>query len=171
MIDKQLSDFDCFWDLYNQSFPEDEKRGLDLQKEIMSHPAFRIRHYKSDDLYQGFINTFHFTDFVFVDHMAVVPEVRGSGIGSSIMRELLESEGKPVLLEVERPVNCDAVRRIRFYESLGFHLNVYDYIQPLMEEGKNDVPLFLMSYPRRLEMADFEKVRLTIYRNVYNCSC
>ena len=58
------------------------------------HPAFRIRHYKSDDFYKGFINTFHFPDFVFVDHMAVVPEKRGAGIGSSIMQELLESSEK-----------------------------------------------------------------------------
>ena len=72
---------------------------------------------------------------------------------------------------MERPVTCEAVRRISFYESLGFHLNVYDYIQPPIEEGKKDVPLFLMSYPQRLGMQEFERVRLSIYRNVYNCSC
>ncbi len=166
-----MSDFENFWDLYNQSFPEDEKRGLELQREVMSHPAFRIRHYKSDDLYNGFINTFHFPDFIFVDHMAVTPEKRGAGIGSAIMQELIETAGKPIILEVERPVNDEAVRRVGFYEALGFHLNVFDYIQPPIEEGKKDVPLFLMSYPERLGPSEYEQVRNTIYRNVYNCSC
>lgn len=163
-----MSDFEQFWDLYSQSFPEEERRNMDLQREIMSHPAFQIRHYKNDDLYRGFLNTFNFADFIFVDHLAVSPEQRGSGIGSSIMKELIESTSKPIILEVERPTCDDAVRRIDFYESLGFHLNVFDYIQPPIDEGRKAIPLFLMSYPERLDMSQYEKVRQIIYRNVYN---
>lgn len=163
-----MSDFDQFWDLYSQSFPEEERRDIDLQREIMSHPAFQIRHYKNDDLYRGFLNTFNFADFIFVDHLAVSPDQRCTGIGSSIMKELIGSTSKPIILEVERPTSNDAVRRIDFYESLGFHLNVFDYIQPPIDEGRKAIPLFLMSYPERLDMTQFEKVRQIIYRNVYN---
>ncbi|OQY31361.1 MAG: hypothetical protein B6241_14270 [Spirochaetaceae bacterium 4572_59] len=163
-----MSDFEQFWNLYSHSFPENERRDLDLQRQIMSHPAFQIRHYKNDDLYRGFLNTFHFTEFIFVDHLAVSPDQRGTGIGSSIMNELIESTSKPIILEVERPTSNDAVRRIDFYESLGFHLNVFDYIQPPIDEGRKAIPLFLMTYPERLDMKQFEKVRQIIHRNVYN---
>ena len=163
-----MNDFENFWSLYNQSFPEEERRDLELQQEIMTHPAFQIRHYKEDELYQGFINTFHFSDFVFVDHLAVAAELRSNGVGSIMMGELIRSTEKPIILEVERPVSQDAVRRIDFYESLGFHLNVFDYIQPPIDEGRKPIPLFLMSYPERLDAAAYEKVRQIIHRNVYN---
>jgi len=163
-----MSDFENFWTLYEQTFPEHERRDLELQQEIMSHPAFRIQHYKKDDLYEGFLNTFHFADFVFVDHLAVCPDQRGEGRGSAIMQELIHSTLKPIVLEVERPTSDNAVRRIDFYEGLGFHLNVFDYIQPAIDEGREPVPLFLMSYPERLNAADYETVRQVIYRNVYN---
>ena len=166
-----MNDFENFWDLYQQSFPEDERRDLERQREKMSHPAFQIRHYKDEKLYNGFINTFHFPDFIFVDHIAVNPEQRSSGIGTAIMKELIDSTNKPIVLEVERPVSQDAVRRIDFYESLGFHLNVFDYIQPPIDEGRKSVPLFLMTYPVRLDAAEFEKVRQIIHRNVYNIAC
>ena len=166
-----MSDFENFWELYNLSFTEDERRGLEKQQEIMSHPAFRIRHYKDDVAYRGFLNTFHFTEFVFVDHMAVSPEQRGSGIGTSIINELIASTGKPIVLEVGRPTSSEAVRKIDFYEGLGFHLNVFDYNQPAMESGRESQPLFLMSYPHRLETEGFEKIRSVIYRNVYNVNC
>ena len=59
-----------------------------------------------------------------------------------MMGELISSTEKPIILEVERPVSQDAVRRIDFYESLGFHLNVFDYIQPPIDEGSEvDPPL------------------------------
>ena len=129
-----------------------------------------------NDSHTGIINffqrrdIFHFADFIFVDRLAVSPEQRGAGIGSSIMNELIGSTGKPIILEVERPVSRDAVRRIDFYEALGFHLNVFDYIRPPLEEGGDALPLFLMSYPQRLEAGEYEKVRRIIHRNVYNAA-
>lgn len=166
-----MNDFDHFWNLYSQSFPEEERRGLELQREVMSHPAFRIRHYKKEESYKGFLNTFDFPDFIFVDHLAVCPEQRGEGIGSAIMNELIRSTGKPIILEVERPTSTEAVRRIGFYEALGFHLNVFDYIQPPIDEGRKAVPLFLMSYPDRLTQEGYGKARSVIHRNVYNAAC
>ena len=51
-------------------------------------------------------------------------------------------------------------RRIGFYERNGFVLNDYDYVQPSLGEGKDPVPLRIMTWPRgmdREELAGMER--------------
>lgn len=103
----------------------------------------------------------------FVEHIAVDPNIRGGGVGKKMMADYISQSEKPVLLEVEPPNGEIEQRRIGFYERLGFHLNPFEYVQPPLREGQADLPLLIMTYPRPLNVEEFNLFRETLYTEVY----
>jgi len=165
-----MDDFSRFWILYNQSFPEDERRSLFYQKLVMSSPSYNLMHLKDEGTYQGFFCTWDFPEFLYLEHFAVMPEFRCGGNGTRFMKELLEKTEKPVILEVERPESEITARRVGFYERLGFCLNYYDYIQPALVPGRKPLPLYIMSYPGSLEPDEYRACRDVLYDQVFSLS-
>lgn len=118
------------------------------------------------DKFAGLINSWHFDDFNYLEHLATMPALRGSGIGATTLYSLLNGFDKPWVLEVERP-SADspmAARRIAFYERNGFSLLDYDYIQPPYAPGLPEVPLYLMSSDPDIDPA---AVAAVLHREVY----
>ena len=75
-----------------------------------------------------------------------------------------------ICLEVEFPDNEISRRRIGFYERNGFVLNNYPYIQPPISEGRNPVPLKIMTTDKGITEEQFNKIRALLYKYVYNVS-
>ena len=74
---------------------------------------------------------------------------------------------KPIILEVEVPLDEMSKRRIGFYERLGFILrNDIFYFQPPYEEGMNGLELKLM-HTGNLEKSLLEKYSEEIKKVVY----
>ncbi|MGE8205868.1 GNAT family N-acetyltransferase [Heyndrickxia sp. NPDC080065] len=162
------SEFDKIFALMEVSFPESERRTYGGQKELMADPHYRlITESDNNNQIVAFLAAWEFPLFRFVEHIAVNPIMRGSGVGGKMMTAYLEELKKPVLLEVEHPDTELAQRRIGFYERLGFHLNPFEYVQPPLQKGQDNLPLKLMSYPQLLTDEEFILYRETLYRNVY----
>ncbi|GKV55925.1 N-acetyltransferase [Sporosarcina sp. NCCP-2222] len=161
-------EFDQLYALMEESFPISERRTYEGQKALLTDPHYRLVT-KSDTNNQiiAFIASWEFTAFRFVEHIAVDPFMRGSGTGGKLMASYLEESLKPVILEVELPDTELAKRRIGFYERLGFHLNPFDYVQPPLQKGQADLPLYIMSYPRLITEEEFSQIREILYANVY----
>lgn len=115
----------------------------------------------------GFITWWDFGDFVYGEHFAMLPECRGAGIGGEVIDRFVADAGKPVVLEVELPTNDTARRRIGFYERHGFTLCDAEYVQPPYDAGGEGVPMRLMSHGMPLDAETFERVRDTLYAEVY----
>ncbi|MEG2708620.1 MAG: GNAT family N-acetyltransferase, partial [Vagococcus sp.] len=103
----------------------------------------------------------------FIEHLAVSPLSRGGGVGGKIMKSMIETSQKPILLEVEHPETEIAKKRIQFYERLGFHLNTHDYVQPPIQEGESPLPLHIMSYPNPILAKDFSYFKEDIFSELY----
>lgn len=168
MIEKmKRDDFDRIFSIMEQSFPEDERRPYREQKALLDNFSYAIYITPSQD---GFIATWEFEEFVFVEHFAVNPEHRNTGLGSKMLSEFLSMQEKIVCLEVELPNVELAKRRISFYERNGFFLNEYDYFQPPISKGKQIVPLMIMTSKGKVGQDTFEKIRNILYKEVYNYS-
>lgn len=115
----------------------------------------------------GFITWWDFGGFVYGEHFAMLPECRGAGIGGEVIDRFVADAGKPVVLEVELPTNDMARRRIGFYERHGFTLCDAEYAQPPYDAGGECVPMRLMSHGMPLDAETFERVRDTLYAEVY----
>lgn len=56
-----------------------------------------------------------------------------------------------------------AKQRICFYERLGFHVNPFEYVQPPLHKGQDDLSLKIMSYPKLLTNEGFIFYREILY--------
>lgn len=92
-------------------------------------------------------------------YVVVRPDLRGRGIGTTLLRSALEDLGRrlePLLFlgEVEDPRQYhdqtygDPVARLRLYSALGARILDAPYLQPSLTEGASRVRgLFLMAFP------------------------
>ncbi len=154
--------------LYEQAFPHEERRNLPAQQLLLNNGALRLGLLENDEVYAGFVFYWQLTDFVFIEHFAIAPEMRGNGIGSGVMR-LMEQEYPRIVLEVEPPHADDAVRRIKFYEGLGFKAYAYPYLQPPYQAGGAPLNMLLMQKGMPPEEHTFTKINSEIYLEVYGC--
>ena len=147
-------DYPFFFKLYTASFPEEERRDYslegDLQRFIESHQEFTLYIIKNKNERAGFITIWDLGEFLYGEHLATLPEIRGKGTGAAVLEEvkrIADERGKGFLLEVEMPENEMSRRRIGFYERNGFTLHPdYKYIQPPYRAGLPEVEMLLMTY-------------------------
>ncbi|MFT8872885.1 MAG: GNAT family N-acetyltransferase [Sporolactobacillus sp.] len=143
------NDFPDVYALMRRSFYAEEIRRFCAAEQLLDYDNYRLMLQRTKDRrVQGFLAYWTFPDFSFIEHFAVAPEMRGRGIGTTMLRELTESAAE-WLLEVEAYDNPNARRRIAFYERNGFILNAYGYNQPSLQPVSHSrpIPLQLMSYP------------------------
>lgn len=152
--------------LYEEAFPPEERRNLPAQQLLLDNGALRLVLLENDGTYAGFVFYWQLTDFVFIEHFAISPGMRGSGIGSGVMR-LMEQEHPQMVLEVEPPHSADAIRRIRFYEGLGFKAYPFPYLQPPYQAGGAPLSMLLMQKGMPPEEHTFTKINSEIYLEVY----
>lgn len=164
------SEFDSVYRLMKISFPEDERRPYKEQMALLDRTEYKIHVLKNNDGSDicAFAAIWDFERFVFVEHFAVSPSCRNAGVGSGMIKRLASKSGKPVCLEVEPPTNEITARRIAFYERNGFFLNDYPYVQPPISKTRRPVPLMIMTTDRKITPEEFDSVKNTLYKNVYN---
>ena len=162
-------DFDAVFSIMEQSFPLDEYRTYEEQKELFAIPEYAIYGLYAEDesLIKGFAAVWEFENVVFLEHLAVNPACRNGGLGAKMLQGLKEEFGKPICLEVELPEDELTRRRIGFYERNGFVLNPYDYIQPPLSKGRKAIPLMIMTSEKGLSQEEFFEVRDLLYKKVY----
>lgn len=131
-------------ELYLSAFPADERRDVESLEKLLYENRFGFHCLIVGNDLGGFITIWQFTGFVYVEHFAVFPDLRSSGIGSRIIKKVTESYNTPVILEIERPVTKQADRRLDFYLKNGFQVIKSDYIQPSYGPGKKPVPAYLL---------------------------
>ncbi len=164
-------DFDKVYDIMQDSFPPNERRSYGNQRALLLKDKYKIYalYDENSDSVKAFIAVYEFKDFLFAEHFAVSSAYRNQGLGTEILKELIDSTNKQICLEVEKPNTELARRRIEFYKRNGLFLNEYPYIQPAIEEGKAPMPLFIMSTKAPLMPKEYEAMKFKVYKEVYGC--
>ena len=166
------TDFDRMFSLMKESFPEDERRSYEEERALLEIPEFRIyaESGAKDSALQAFLAYRNFEDIGYIEHFAVNPDCRNQGLGGRILQEVMKISNRQICLEVEPPETEIARRRIGFYERNGFVYNDYVYVQPPMTEGRNPVPLRLMTTGGPVNKPEFERLKEILYTKVYHVS-
>ncbi len=140
--------FDCVKALLAESFPPEERRDMsDFERILKTDDRFTIFVGEHDGELVGFITSWDFGTFAYVEHFAVSPVMRNHGCGTQVLKGWLEVKGKPVVLEVELPTDALTRRRVGFYERNGFVLHEdFEYLQPPYRLGDDELPLRLMTH-------------------------
>ena len=162
-------DFDQVWKIMEISFPPEERRKREKQRELLEKEEYLLYGVKQGENLLGFLAAWELGDFLFMEHFAISPEARNSGLGHRMLQELQAKGHQKIVLEVELPEKELARRRIRFYERNGFFYNEYPYEQPAMSEDSHAIPLRIMSAGEPLTEEAFYRVREVLYRRIYGC--
>ena len=142
--------FDEVFSIMKKSFPQEEMRNYEGQKALLERDDYFIKTYMHEDEVAGFCAYYKFDNFIYIEHLACNPEVRGLGIGTKLVQQVIaEDENLVVILEVEPPVDELTKRRVRFYEKLGFKLNPHYHFQPSLNEGMDGLELKKTSIPHQ----------------------
>lgn len=165
-----MKDFDEFWRILCEAFPENEHRSREDHKALLNNPIYQLNYIRENQQVLGFWSLWNIGAFSFMEHLALDNSCRGKGYGTKVFEILFSSLDRPLILEVERPDTEEAQRRIALYQRLGLHLNLYDYYQPPLQPGFEPVPMYLMSWPEPLEEDAFNTVRERLYDIVYHGS-
>ncbi len=153
--------------LYLESFPPEERRPwAQIAHPRKSAGPELLMISDSAGEFAGFMTIWRFPEFIYVEHFAIEPSRRGTGIGGEAISLLTARETLPVVLEVERPDPEFPLteKRIQFYARNGFKILPFNYIQPPYAPGLPEVPLMLMS---TLPSLDPYAVSCTLHSEVY----
>ena len=163
--------FDDVFSLMQKSFPKNEYRTYENQKKLLKSKYYKIVPYFGNEKeLLAFAAVWEFESFKFVEHIAVSEKCRGMGIGSKIMRDIIEKSDTDIILEIEPPNDEISTKRLRFYEKLGFKSNDYAYLQLPLNKNDKPIPLKILSYPQALGEQKFKNIKKIIYSNVYGKS-
>lgn len=148
-----VKDYPAFLQLYNESFPENERRlykSAEHVAEFVKEKGGKFHGFAIDDGggdFLGFLSYWVFEGYIYIEHFAVQPEHRGKNIGRKLLSHLFKTVGENVLIEVEKPETEEARRRIRFYESCGFRMREdINYVQPPYSAEQSGVEMMLMTH-------------------------
>ena len=138
--------------LYLTSFPEDERRETGLwQKMVCMHPHMTTYTILYKESFAGFFTFWNFHNFIYGEHFAVDPLLRGKNIGGQALEGIIEVINKPLIIEVEpQGSNPMANRRIGFYK----------------RHGKS-IPLQLMATDTAFLEKNYHTIVRTIHKEVY----
>ncbi len=165
-IDVTEKTFDKVYEKMAAAFPLQERRNSLDQKKCFENSYFNFFEITENETAVGFVSPWVFPDFVYIEHLAIDEDKRSGGYGSKTIERIKEMYKKPIILEAEAPVTEQQIKRIKFYERLGFKVNGYDYIQPSYHGGEG-VPLMILSYPELLSQSEFDSFVVITRKEVY----
>ena len=143
-------------ELYRLSFPYHEQREAASQAEILGWDAYHFSAIFEGDQFLGLMLYWDTEKFLYVEHFCIVQEMRGKRYGEKALEEL-KRLGKPVILEIDPPVDEISIRRKGFYERVRFVENPYPHNHPAYHMGCHPHRLVVMSAPEALSGALYEE--------------
>lgn len=160
--------FNNYYKRKKEDFVFAERRTLFADKRALNKPNFKQCYITKNNNNIGYICYWDLGEFIFIEHFAIFKEIRCQGNGTKFFKWFAENQTKPIIFEVDTPVNEISKRRIKFYNNLGFVLNKYNYIQPAYRLLGKSVPMSIMSQNKELSKNEYNTYVAQIYKNVYN---
>ena len=156
--------------LFEEAFPPDERRAFDRLLSLTdTEKAFRLYRLSVGNRAVGMLSFWEWDDWLYVEHFAFERSQRGGGYGGRTLEHLIGVKQRPIVLEVEMPEDETSIRRIHFYERLGFRLwSAFSYIQPPYDASKRPLELRLMVHGGIEPTPEhFAAISERLYRVVY----
>ena len=136
-IEKSLSEF-------HQSFPIHELRMPESQAFIMQDKEYLYLLASENNIEVGSALIWETDEYIYLDHFFIYSDYRGQGYGSKVLNKLCQAN-KPVILEIDPPIDKVSINRKHFYEKNGFVTNPYKHIHPPYKKEFNPYELVIMT--------------------------
>lgn len=142
-------------ELYQESFPIYEQRSWDAHLQAANDPHFYTNTYwEEDGQLSGLLFYWQEDSLFYIEHLAVSPQLRNGKRGKKILESFLAPSGL-YILEIDPPEDDISIRRLHFYERLGFIHNLYPYLHLSYSRKRKPHRLHIMSYGRAISEEEF----------------
>jgi GNAT superfamily N-acetyltransferase len=143
--------FGHFWEIYNESFPEIERKNLAGIDIAMAKDRFHNELITINGVPSAILSYWLYPAFCYLEYIAITPRLKGNGLGSEILKGLIKEVRQPIILEIEHVVDSTTQRRQNFYQRHGFVANPqHNHLQPPYQRGFEPLPMLLMTYPQQI---------------------
>jgi len=165
-------------EIYNESFPDKEKRPLDdIKNNIKEGEKLFIGKYNDSTIMFSIIWEIENTDYLFLDYIAVKKECRNKRIGTKFLKNIFNifKDYNNIIFEVENPEEGEnknqRIKRINFYKKLGAkELTGFKYFLP-PRNGKIENMVLMILSGNQNEVLNGEKIEnilSLIYKHIYH---
>lgn len=155
--------FNKAWELYESSFPIEEKRTKDEQYIILKKENYNPTIFIKDEIVVGILFFWDFDKYIFIEHFAINPLLRSQSYGSIILEYFL-SKYKNCILEIEQIDDEITKKRFNFYKRFDFVINKYKHFQIPFRKDSKKLELLLLSHKNHLTKFEYED----LYTNMKN---
>lgn len=165
-------------EIYNEAFPDKEKRPLnDLKNNISEGEKLFIGKYNNSTIMLSIIWEIENTDYLFLDYIAVKKEYRNKRIGTKFLKNIFNifKYYNNVIFEVENPEEGEnknqRIKRINFYKKLGAkELTGFKYFLPPRNGKIENMVLMILSRNQNevLNGEKIENILSLIYKHIYH---
>ncbi|MFZ4402016.1 MAG: GNAT family N-acetyltransferase [Bacteroidales bacterium] len=152
--------------IYESAFPSNERRVFKEVKNMLADKRFNFSVITFEDSVVGIITLWDFVNFVYIEHFAITEAFRNNGLGTYVMKKILQDEARQIVLEVDLPENELSLKRIQFYKRFGFEMYHETYIQPAYSKDKMAVPMLIMT-TQEMDARMGQHLIKTLHQEVY----
>lgn len=152
--------------LYEESFPEEERREItQLKRLVAGQPAMYFNAIECDGELCGLFVYWKLDGFYYLEHLAVYPAMRNKKIGQQVLDYVAVHLPGLRLLEVEPTTDEMTTRRVNYYRRNGYEVLDKTYVQPSYHSQGDACPLWIMGNEASPRLAEFvEKIKQEVYR-------
>ena len=149
--------FEKMWEIYDYSFPFEEKRNMQEHECVMRDADFFSDVILSGGEVVGIMFYWQMPKYAYIEHFAISKDMRGRGIGSAALDEFLKLHPSAVL-EIEPPCDVITEKRKAFYDKAGFKFYDLDYMHPSFGKRFPPYKLSLMSFGFDITKSDAKEL-------------
>lgn len=154
---KESPSYPDFEKLYRLSFPIFEQRTEEQQMQAFLSPSYHLTVYAEEETFVGFIAYWEFTHYLYIEHFAIHPDLRGKGYGSIVLKTLQDGYDKRLLLEIDPVTDDISAKRLHFYELNGFTANPYPHVHPPYREGFHGHDLIVLTTKGGITLDEYKQ--------------
>jgi GNAT superfamily N-acetyltransferase len=150
-------------ELYESAFPWHEKREPEAKVHALNSPNYVLQAWfdnepLGDEQFIGLMGAWRFEDYTYIEHLAVNGKLRAQGYGKRMLSQFLHMQPLTIL-EIDPLTTEIAHKRLRFYQSLGFHENAFAHRHPAYHADTPDHELIVLSYPQAIRDEQYQTFR------------
>lgn len=157
--------WDKVMDIYRNSFPIFEQRDIKNQISVLEDVNYNCIAVCDRDLLVGLLFYWEFDKYIYIEHLGILGELRGKNYGSKILRKFCKGD-RNIILEIDPPIDDLSIKRLKFYNKLGFLLQDFEHIHPPYRRGYEGHNLKIMSYNRGLSTEEYEQFNFDLKEHI-----
>ncbi|MBQ9781950.1 MAG: GNAT family N-acetyltransferase [Clostridia bacterium] len=144
------------YSLYVNAFPLIERRDKLNHNIALTFNDYHFDFIIKDNNLIGIMLYWEDNDFIFLEHFAILNNLRNNGYGKMALN-LLKEKNKTIILEVEQPNDELTTRRLNFYKRNGFILTNHNHKQLKFRKNDQELTLKILSYPLPINSEEYNK--------------